>query len=213
MSYTLEKKYLAKVDPSLLSLIKRTDFSEFTTRSSEVYEAMVRAIAHQMVHGNAAKACLKRLVERCGVPVRRGHLVPPAQAVRRISLEDLRACGFSQNKARAIFELTEKECRGEIPSTKKLKKMEDAEIIKMLVPLRGIGRWTVEMYLIFSLGRPDVFPVDDFGVREGYRIWKMEKKQRKTAYLRKKALKWSPYGSLVARMLWQEADRHKKIGA
>ncbi len=88
--------------------------------------------------------------------------------------------------------------------------MTDAEIIKTLVPLRGIGQWTVEMYLIFSLGREDIFPVDDFGVLEGYRIWKKERLQKKPLNLKKKAKLWSPYGTLVARALWQHADRNKR---
>lgn len=210
MHFRAERTRLIKQDPSLKALFKQTDFSQFTLRRSEVYPAMVRAIAHQMVHGNAAKACLKRLAERTGTRPLRGSLVPPASAVSTLSLKDIRSCGFTENKSKAIFELTEKQCRGEIPTTRALTKMTDRDIIAMLVPLRGIGQWTVEMYLIFSLGREDVFPVDDFGVREGYRIWKGERRQRKPKYLQRKAKIWSPYSTLVARVLWQTADRNKK---
>ncbi len=211
MEFKKERAYLIRRDPTLKELFKRTDFSQFSVRRSEVYPAMVRAIAHQMVHGNAAKACLKRLVEKAGEKPKRNELVPPATAVAHLAQSDIRACGFTENKSRALYELTQKECNGEIPTTRTLMSMSDDEIIKTLVPLRGIGQWTVEMYLIFSLGREDVFPVDDFGVRDGYRIWKGERLQRSPQYLKKKAKVWSPYGTLVARALWQCADRSKKI--
>ncbi|MFM2414663.1 MAG: hypothetical protein RI911_356 [Candidatus Parcubacteria bacterium] len=208
MHFTAERRVLTKKDPTLRSLFARTDFSQFTIRESQLYPALVRAIAHQMVHGNAAKACLRRLMERTG-NTRSKALVPSAAVVAQVTQAELRQCGFSENKSRAIFELTQKVIKGEIPTTRKLKAMSDADIVRTLVPLRGIGQWTVEMYLIFSLGRSDVFPVDDFGVREGYRIWKGEKKQRTPRYLRIKARQWSPYSTLVARALWQESDRAK----
>ncbi len=210
MHFKAERKALLRQDPALRSLFSETDFSLFTVKRSELYPALVRAIAHQMVHGNAAKACLKRLADQASVRPRRGSLVPPASALAHLSQADIRSCGFSDNKAHAIFELTQKAYAGEIPTTKVLSKMSDADIIRLLVPLRGIGRWTVEMYLIFSLGREDVFPVDDFGVREGYRLWKGERKQRKPQYLRARAKKWSPHGTLVARAFWQRADRAKR---
>lgn len=209
MYFTKERKRLVQQDESLRALFQETDFSQYTVRRTELYQALVRAIAHQMVHGNAAKACLKRLTERALVPPKRNALVPPASALAHLTQADIRKCGFSENKARAIFELTQKACAGSIPTTRKLARMSDAEIVRLLVPLRGVGKWTVEMYLIFSLGREDVFPVDDFGVREGYRLWKKERKQRKPEYLRKQARKWSPYGTLVARALWQRADKDK----
>lgn len=213
MYFTAERRALLRQDPSLKSLFSETDFSQFTVKRSELYPALVRAIAHQMVHGNAAKACLLRLSERARAKPKRGALVPPAPALKHLSQSDIRSCGFSENKARAIYELTQKACADEIPSTRTLSSMSDTDIIQTLVPLRGIGRWTVEMYLIFSLGRPDVFPVDDFGVREGYRLWKGERKQRTTQYLRKKARRWSPQSTLVARALWQRADREKQVRA
>lgn len=211
MEFKKERAYLIRRDPALKELFRSTDFSQFSVRRSEVYPAMVRAIAHQMVHGNAAKACLKRLVDKTGKKPKRNELVPPASAVAHLSQSDIRACGFTENKSRAIYELTQKECNGEIPTTRALVKMTDEDIIKILVPLRGIGRWTVEMYLIFSLGRGDVFPVDDFGVRDGYRMWKGERLQRSPQYLKKKAKVWSPYSTLVARALWQRADMSKKM--
>lgn len=209
MHFKSERRALLRQDPTLTSLFSETDFSLFTVKRSELYPALVRAIAHQMVHGNAAKACLKRLAERASTRPRRGSLVPPAAALAHLTQADIRGCGFSENKARAIFELTQKACAGDIPTTRTLERMSDRDIVHLLIPLRGVGKWTVEMYLIFSLGREDVFPVDDFGVREGYRLWKREQKQRKPQYLRGRARKWSPYSTLVARALWQRADRAK----
>lgn len=210
MHFKKERRVLLRQDPSLHALFKETDFSLFTVRRAELYQALVRAIAHQMVHSHAAQACLKRLADKAHEPPKRGAMVASASSLKHLSQADIRSCGFSENKARAIFELTQKTCAGAIPTTRTLKRMTDAEIIRLLIPLRGVGKWTVEMYLIFSLGREDVFPVDDFGVREGYRLWKGERRQRKPQYLRGRAKKWSPYSTLVARALWQRADRAKR---
>jgi DNA-3-methyladenine glycosylase II len=205
-----ERALLMVKDKTLAKLFSEIEF-DFIRRSAEPYHALVRAIAHQMVHGNAAKACLRRLCEACGGEENKALLVPAAANVVACGPNGIRACGFSGAKSQAIFELAERTIAGTIPDTKKLSKMTDAEVIKTLVPLRGVGKWTVEMYLIFSLGRMDVFPVDDFGVREGYRIWKREKAQRKPADLALRARKWAPYRSVVALALWKRADAHKKI--
>jgi DNA-3-methyladenine glycosylase II len=122
----------------------------------------------------------------------------------------LRECGFSTNKSLAILELAEKKLSGTLPSKEDLEHISDSDIIKTLVPLRGVGKWTVEMYLIFSLGRMDIFPVDDFGVREGYRIWKKKKAQEKPGILAKKAKKWAPYRTVVALALWKLADTQNR---
>jgi DNA-3-methyladenine glycosylase II len=210
-AYKSEIAVLLKQDPTLKSLFGAVELQEEKPRNAEPYTALVRAIAHQMVHGNAAKACLARLAIKAGGVLKKGELVADAAFVGKLTQMQIKECGFTTNKSRAIYEIAQKTISGELPTKKQLQKMSDEEIIKTLVPLRGVGKWTVEMYLMFSLGRMDIFPVDDFGVREGYRIWKKEKTQRDPNYLRKRAERWAPYRTIVAFACWRMADAYKKI--
>jgi DNA-3-methyladenine glycosylase II len=171
----------------------------------DLYSALLRAIAHQMVHGNTAKACLGRLQEACG-----GKNIQ-AKDVAKLSILDLRKCGFSENKSRAILELSEMKINKKLGSENKLSKMTNQEIINNLIHLRGIGKWTIEMFLIFSLQREDVFPVDDFGVREGFRIYKKEVTQRKPKEFTSEIIKWQGYETLISLIFWKIADKYKKI--
>jgi DNA-3-methyladenine glycosylase II len=200
------KKKLLLLDPRLAEVFSRIRLTEHVPTNAEPYEALISAIAHQMVHGKAAEACLLRLE----LGTRRGKEKYSAKKIVERGIPMLRLCGFSNNKSRAIFELAEKKLSGVLPGKIELEGMTNEEIVKQLVPLRGVGKWTVEMYLIFALGRMDAFPVDDFGVREGYRIWKKKKVQEKPAALAKKATKWAPYGTIVALALWKLADTQNK---
>jgi DNA-3-methyladenine glycosylase II len=196
------QRKLLELDPLLERVFSRVTLDAFIPTHAEPYEALISAIAHQMVHGKAAKAVLTRLEKNCA-----GY---DAANIVREGVPMLRACGFSTNKSRAICELAEKKIAGLLPTRSDLVKKTNEEIIAALVPLRGVGKWTVEMYLIDGLGRMDVFPVDDFGVREGYRIWKKKKAQETPAVLAKKAAVWAPYRTVVALALWKLADTQNK---
>jgi DNA-3-methyladenine glycosylase II len=206
MKLATYKKKLLLLDASLSEVFSRIRLAEHVPTGAEPYEALISAIAHQMVHGKAAKACLARLELAAG----RGVEKYRAKKIVERGIDMLRACGFSNNKARAILELAEKKLSGVLPSKSELEALANEDVIKLLVPLRGVGKWTVEMYLIFALGRMDVFPVDDFGVREGYGIWKKKNVQEKPAVLAKRAKKWTPYGTVVALALWKLADTQNK---
>ncbi|MDB6173670.1 MAG: alkA [Chthoniobacteraceae bacterium] len=169
------------------------------------FESLVRAVAHQQLHGAAAEKILGRFQAVFG-PRR----FPSARRLATVSDETLRGCGFSGAKTAALRDIAEKTISGVVPSARAIGKMGDEEIIERLTAVRGVGRWTAEMLLISMLGRPDVLPADDFGVRNGFRIAfglsELPRPKELIAY----GERWRPHGTTAAWYLWRAADSTKK---
>lgn len=176
---------------------------EFELKRSP-YEALVSAVAHQQLHANAAQAILKRFYALYP----KGRFPKPEQL---LATEDavLRTTGFSFGKIRAIRDIAEKTASGIVPTRAKAMKLSDEELIERLVEVRGVGRWTVEMLLIFTLGRGDAFPADDYGVRAGFRAAMKHEEMMKPRELREHAERWKPHRSVAAWYLWRAADAAK----
>jgi len=169
------------------------------------YEALVRAIAHQQVHGRAAEAILGRFIALCPEAD-----FPAPDAVLALTPEAMRGAGLSANKVLAIRDIAEKAALGVIPNRAAARRLSDDVLIERLVALRGVGRWTVEMLLIFTLGRADILPVDDFGVREGYRVAAGMPEQPKPKALAEIGEAWAPFRTTAAWYLWRTADLAKE---
>ena len=165
------------------------------------FRALAQAIAHQQLHRTAANSILARLVHTCGQGA-----FPTPQMVLAASTRSLRAAGFSFAKVAALRDLAEKTLAQVVPDAATLLALTDEEIIARLTEVRGVGRWTVEMLLIFELGRPDVLPVDDFGVRSGFRaaygLARMPRPQALAAF----GERWKPYRSTAAWYLWRALE-------
>jgi DNA-3-methyladenine glycosylase II len=161
----------------------------------------VQAVAHQQLNGTAAGNILARF--RKLFPVKK---FPKPEDLVNITDEQLRACGFSFAKIAAIRDIAAKALDGTIPSSRAIAKLGDEEIIERLSEARGVGRWTVEMLLIFQLGRPDVLPVDDFGVRNGFRLAYNKREMPKPKALLSFGKKWRPHATTAAWYLWRAAD-------
>ena len=168
------------------------------------YEALVSAVAHQQLHANAAQAILKRF--RALYPKVR---FPKPEQVLASDDATLRGTGFSFGKIAAIRDIAAKTSSGLIPSRAAALKLSDEELITRLVEVRGVGQWTVEMLLIFTLGRTDVFPADDYGVRTGFRAIMKHDEMPKPRALREHAEHWKPHRSIAAWYLWRAADAAK----
>ncbi len=170
----------------------------------ELFEALVRAIAHQQLHGRAAATILGRLCAgfKCDG-------FPTAMQLKRAPVEKLRGMGFSNAKAVAIQGIAAAAATREVPNRSEAATMTDEELIERLLPLRGVGRWTVEMLLIFTLGRLDVMPVDDFGVKSGLQQLFGLAAMPKKAEFAVLTDAWGPYRSLGAWYLWRRADAGK----
>ncbi len=197
--------FLAASDPAFAALIARIGPCTAAPTPREPYEALIRAIAHQQLHGRAAEAILARFVGLCGPGF------PAPAAVDALEDTALRACGFSGSKIAAIRDICARTLDGTVPTAAEAAGLEDAALIERLVTIRGVGRWTVEMFLISTLGRPDVLPVDDFGVREGWRLMKGLVAQPKPKELAAIGAVWAPYRSTAAWYLWRASDEGKKI--
>jgi DNA-3-methyladenine glycosylase II len=191
--------------PVLGPVVARVGALRLAPVTREPYEALVRAIAHQQLHGRAAEAMLGRLLAL--VP---GEGFPPPAAVLALPEEALRGCGFSGAKVAAIRDIAAAAAAGRVPSRRAAARLSDDELIARLTALRGVGRWTVEMLLIFTLGRPDVLPVDDYGVREGYRIAAGLEQQPTPRALAARGEAWAPFRSAAAWYLWRAADLAKQ---
>jgi DNA-3-methyladenine glycosylase II len=170
---------------------------------SDPYPALLSAVAHQQVHARAALAMLGRLITLSG-----GTLPAPA-ALLALSDEAFRSCGFSGAKVAALRDVATKAAEGVIPSRARALRLSDDELISRLITIRGVGQWTVEMLLIFTLRRPDVFPVDDFGVREGYRLVHGLEVQPKPKAFITIGQAFAPYRSTASLYLWKAANLAK----
>ena len=163
-------------------------------------DALARAILFQQLSGKAASTIVGRVEAAIG-STRLHH-----DTLGRIDDAALRACGVSGNKTLALRDLAARESRGEIPDLRRMATMHQDEIVAALVPVRGIGRWTVEMMLMFRLGRPDVLPVDDLGVRKGaQRVDRLEAMPTPKE-LAARGECWGPYRSYASFYLWRIAD-------
>jgi DNA-3-methyladenine glycosylase II len=135
---------------------------------------------------------------------------PTPEQITAASEERLRSAGLSRAKMLAIRDLAAKALDGTVPTVRQAHRMSDEELIERLDTVRGIGRWTVEMLLIFTLGRPDVLPVDDFGVRDGYRALYGLNEQPKPKVLAEIGRTWAPFRSTAAWYLWRASDEAKR---
>ena len=169
------------------------------------FDALAESIAYQQLNGKAAATIWGRV--RALYPKRR-KLDP--KLVLATPDEKLRAAGLSRSKVAAIKDLAAKTLDGTVPTARALGKMTDEEIIERLTAVRGIGRWTVEMLLLFDLGRPDVWPVHDYGVRKGFAKTFGRKKLPTPKQLLTLGNKWKPYRSAAAWYFWRALDAPEK---
>ena len=176
-------------------------------RRRSPFEALMRAIAHQQLHGRAALAILARF--EALYPAAEGGF-PSPELVLASSDAELRGCGLSGAKIAAMRAISAAALDGTVPTRRGSARFSDEELIERLTTIRGVGRWTVEMLLIFTLGRPDVLPVDDFGVRDGYRALYGLEVQPKPKALAEIGLAWAPYRSTAAWYLWRASDEGKR---
>lgn len=196
-------RHLGRVDPMFKPWIRKLGPIEAPIswrRAFDPTDALARAILHQQLSGKAAATIVGRLETACGGSVLSGALLSS------LTDAELRACGVSGNKAKALRDLAARDERGEIPSYRKLAHMSDEDIIESLTAVRGIGRWTVEMLLMFRLGRADVLPIDDLGIRKGAQRLDVLENPLTPKALAARGEVWGPYRTLAGMYLWRIAD-------
>jgi DNA-3-methyladenine glycosylase II len=199
---TAAARHLAKADPVLGGLIRAAGpYRHAPEADCEPFKILAQAIAHQQLNGTAANTILARLVASVG----QGAFPRPEQ-VLAAPVEQVRAAGFSHAKIAALKDLASKALAGVVPDRAALEQLDDAAIIERLTQVRGVGRWTVEMLLMFHLGRPDVLPVDDFGVRAGFRAAYGLRALPHPKALAAWGERWKPYRSAAAWYLWRALE-------
>ena len=193
---------ILKADPVMAALIQAAGPCRLQSRAQhEPFEALARAIAHQQLHGAAAESILARFVALFDSPD-----FPSPQQLLALPDRQVRAVGFSAAKTAALKDLATKTLEGVVPPRAELASLSDLEIIERISRVRGIGRWTVEMMLMFQLKRRDVLPVDDFGVRNGFRLAYGLKAMPTPRALAQFGERWQPYRSIAAWYLWRAVE-------
>jgi DNA-3-methyladenine glycosylase II len=211
---------LSAADPKLGQLIQRAGPFALRLKSAHSpFESLLESIIYQQLHGRAAATILARVLSISGGD----H--PSPRALLSTPDDRLRAAGLSANKLAAIRDLAAKTLDGTVPSLARIRRMSDDDIVEHLTQVRGIGRWTVEMLLMFRLGRPDVLPVADFGVRKGFCLTFSRRNAFTCAQfggtrpvtqadlpsadaLTRRAERWRPYRSVASWYLWRACDLH-----
>ena len=203
------KRRLTKVDPILANLIRAAGkFTHTTSGQHSPFHALARAIAHQQLNGIAAESIFGRFVGLYATSGTEAALLE-AGLVLETPDEKLRAVGLSFAKIASIKDLARKTIDGIVPPSEILHTLADEEIIERITQVRGIGRWTVEMMLMSRLGRPDVLPIDDFGVRNGFRLAYGLRGMPTPRALAEYGARWAPYRSVAAWYLWRAVDLHR----
>jgi len=202
----LAEKHLGSSCPKLSDWIAEVGRCELEpVWDREPFESLVRAVAHQQLHGKAAESILGRMTARFP-----DQAFPTPLQLSRMRTLSFRKCGFSASKTEAIQGIAKGTLQGKVPTRETAQSMSDEALVTMLTELRGIGKWTVEMLLIFTMGRMDVMPVDDFGVRAGLKhLYDLAEMPKKIEFA-KWTDAWQPYRSIGAWYLWRLADARKK---
>lgn len=189
------RRLIREVGPfALIPRVRRTPF-----------ESLARAIAFQQLHEKAAASILKRFIALFP-----GRRFPRPGELLTANADAIRGAGFSRAKVLPLRDLAAKTLDGTVPTGRVIKTLDDDAIVERLVEVRGIGRWTVEMLLIFQLGRPDVLPVDDFGVRNGFRLAYRHRTMPTPKEVLRYGERWKPYRTAAAWYLWRAVDRAKQ---
>lgn len=188
-------------DPVMAGLIARHGKIRNKPSHEEPYAALCEAVIYQQLHAKAAAAIFGRVVAQVG-----GGAFPTPRQIADASDEALRAAGLSRNKSLALRDVATHARDGRLPTLDACKALSDDALVERLTDIRGIGRWTVEMLLIFDLGRPDVLPVDDLGVRRGFQLAYRKRQMPTPKALAEFGRRWAPRRTLAALYLWRAAD-------
>ncbi len=197
-------KHLAAADPMLTRLIAAIGpFRMELLDTTSVFAALAQAIVYQQLNAKAAATILGRV--RALFPDAAAELAP--EHILGASEDALRSAGLSRNKRLALRDLAQRTAGGELPTLAEADGLDDETLVNRLTRVRGIGRWTVEMFLMFRLGRPDVLPLDDYGLRRGYAAAMGAPDLPSRGQLAELSLRWKPYRTVASWYLWRAAEQ------
>jgi DNA-3-methyladenine glycosylase II len=192
---------LSAVCPRLASAIEIIGPCTLPRGRGSPFESLLSAIAHQQVHGNAAAAILGRVRGLYGD----GRYPTPAELAATPD-EQLRRAGLSRAKVAAMKDVAARTLDGTVPERRTMLRLSDEEVVERLVAVRGVGRWTAEMLLMFTLNRPDILPVGDFGIRYGFKLLYGKRREPKPRWLAAYGERWAPYRTTASWYLWRYVE-------
>jgi DNA-3-methyladenine glycosylase II len=196
-------RHLSEHDERLAELILNTaPFQAEMEAHQSPYEALLEAIAYQSISGKAAATIFGRIKALSATGG-----IPTPQEILKLRTQALRKAGLSGAKVLAMKDLAKKTLEGIVPSMEEAEKLSDEELVKRLVSVRGIGAWTVEMFLIFRLGRPDVLPIHDLGVQKGWSVAYGKKHKPRPKELLAFGERWRPYRTVASWYMWRAFQR------
>jgi len=196
------ERHLSRADRVLARIIRQVGPCTIRPRRTcPPYQSLVQAVAHQQLNGTAAQTILKRFIALFP-----GTKFPPPEAVLAASDEQLRSAGLSRAKTAAIKDIAHKTTTGHVPTRREAARLSDEELVARLTEIRGVGPWTVEMFLIFTLGRRDVLPVGDYGVRCGFAKAYGWQELPTPKELLAEGERWRPYRSIASWYMWRVLD-------
>lgn len=206
MSPAPATEHLLRVDARLARVIRKVGPCPLKPqRGIQPWQALVRSVAYQQLNGTAASTIFRRFLALFP-----DTDFPKPEQICAASAATLRSAGLSRAKVAAIQDIARHAATGQIPERRAMARLSDAEIVQRLTAIRGVGPWTVEMLLIFTLGRPDVLPVTDYGVRNGFALVYGHKTLPPPQALLAFGERWRPYRSAAAWYLWRAVDLAKK---
>jgi 3-methyladenine DNA glycosylase/8-oxoguanine DNA glycosylase len=195
-------EHLSRADRRLAKLIQKSrDFHLNLAAAETPYDSLLQAIVYQSISRKAAETIFGR-IRALGSNGR----CPDPGTILRVRDQTLRKAGLSAAKVAAVKDLARKTIEGIVPTLEDAQKMADAELVERLICVRGIGAWTVEMFLIFRLGRPDVLPIHDYGVQKGFALTYRKKTIPKPRELAEYGERWRPYRTVASWYLWRAVE-------
>ena len=195
-------RQLAEADPTLGALIARVGPYRLRPQPTQsVFAAVARAIVYQQLSGSAAATILGR-VKAIYAPKR----FPTPRDILATPPERLRAAGLSAAKTAALRDLAERSLDGTVPTMRRVRLLGDEQVVERLIQVRGVGRWTAEMLLMFRLGRADVLPVSDLGIRKGFALTFGSRRLPAAVTIERRAERWRPYRSVACWYLWRALE-------
>ena len=195
-------RFLKAADPVLAGVIARVGPCRAAAHPDDTFEALLQSICYQQLAGAAAATIHGRVIA-----LFRGAPVTPAE-LGRLEDDALRGAGLSRNKLAAIRDLAQKSLDGVVPPRARLEGLSDQDIIARLTEVRGVGVWTAQMFLMFRLGRPDVLPSDDYGIRKAFGLaFRKNGRLPPPAVVEKHGRRWAPYRTVASWYLWRSLDK------
>jgi DNA-3-methyladenine glycosylase II len=193
--------HLRAADPLLAGVMAQTPFALELRPAKSVFEALMRSIVYQQLHGRAAEAIHGRVVAEL---LKRGPVAP--ETLLKVPDKALRGAGLSASKLRAIRDLAARSLDGTVPTLAQARRLDEAQLIARLTSVRGIGPWTVHVLMIFYLGHGNVMPTGDYAIRAAFRRLYRKRKDPTPAVILKHARRWEPYRSVASWYLWRSLD-------